>query len=83
MAFKFSPLTAQEQLAITKLARARSKPARWVERAKIILLASQPKSVAMIAQELNLSQKPCTFGSNASITKGCQGSVGALYKTLG
>jgi transposase len=57
MAIKLRPLTADEQLAITKLARSRSKPARWVERAKIILLASQPKSVPMIAQELKLSEK--------------------------
>ena len=57
MTIKLRPLTDDQQLAITKLARSRSKPVRWVERARIILLASQPKSVPMIAQQLNLSEK--------------------------
>jgi hypothetical protein len=49
MAIKLRKLTAEEQTAIAKLARSRTAPAREVERARIILLASAGKRVPAIA----------------------------------
>src|SRR5262245_66527339 len=56
MAMKLRKLTAEEQTAIEKLARSRTAPAREVERARIILLASAGKRVPAIAQALELTQ---------------------------
>lgn len=56
MALKLRKLSAEEQTAIEKLARSRTAPAREVERARIILLASKDKRVRAIAQELELTQ---------------------------
>jgi len=56
MAMKLRKLTAEEQTAMEKLARSRTAPAREVERARIILLASAGTRVPAIAQELELTQ---------------------------
>jgi len=56
MAIKLKKLTAEEQSAIDKLARSRTAPAREVERAHIILLASRGKRVPAIAKELELTE---------------------------
>jgi len=56
MALKLQKLTAAEQSAIEKLARARTAPARAVERARLILLADMGKRVSAIAQALALTE---------------------------
>jgi transposase len=56
MAIKLKKLTAAEQSAIDKLVRARTAPARAVERARMILLAARGKRVPAIAQELDLTE---------------------------
>ena len=56
MALKLQKLTAAEQSAIEKLARARTAPARAVERARLILLADMGKRVPAIAQALALTE---------------------------
>jgi len=56
MAIKLKKLTAAEQSALEKLARARTAPAREVERARLILLANMGKRVPAIAQELELTE---------------------------
>lgn len=56
MALKLRELTADEQKAINKLARSRTAPARFVERARIIQLSSAGARAPAIAQQLNLSQ---------------------------
>jgi transposase len=57
MAMKWRKLTAEEQTAIGKLARSRTAPAREVERARIMLLASAGTRVPALAQELELTQR--------------------------
>src|ERR1044072_2111832 len=56
MAIKLRKLSAEEQTAIEKLARSRTAPAREVERARMLLLASAGKRVPAIAPELELTQ---------------------------
>ena len=56
MALKLKKLTAAEQSAIEKLARSRTAPAREVERARMILLASRGKRVPAMAQALELTE---------------------------
>ncbi len=56
MAIKRKKLTAEEQSAIDKLARSRTAPAREVERAHIILLASRGTRVPAIAKELTVTE---------------------------
>jgi transposase len=56
MAIKLKQLTAAEQSAIEKLARSRTAPAREVERAPIILLASSGKRVPVIAKDLEVTE---------------------------
>ena len=58
MAIKRKKLTAEEQSAIDKLARSRTAPAREVERAHIILLASRGRGtrVPAIAKELTVTE---------------------------
>jgi hypothetical protein len=55
MAIKLRELTADEQDAIKKLARALTASARLVERAKIILLAAKDHKVPAIAEQLKLT----------------------------
>ena len=56
MALKLRQLSAEEEKAINKLARSRTAPARFVERARILRLASTGLPVPAIAQQLKLSQ---------------------------
>lgn len=55
MAIKLRELNAEEEKAINKLARSRTSPARFVERARIIKLANTRLRVPAIAQQLLLS----------------------------
>ena len=56
MALKLRELSAEEQQAINKLARSRTAPARLVERARILQLASTGVRVPALAQQLKLSE---------------------------
>jgi transposase len=56
MAIKLKKLTAEEQSALEKLARSRTAPAREVERAQIILLASRGKRVPAIARDREVTE---------------------------
>ncbi len=49
------PLTAGEELALDRLARSRTEPARAVERARIVRLAHQGRRVPAIAREAGAS----------------------------
>jgi transposase len=55
MALQLRNLSPEEQATIEKLAHARTASARLVERARIILLASQGHRVPAIAQQLQLT----------------------------
>jgi hypothetical protein len=55
MAIKLRKLTDEEKAAIEKLTRSRTAPAREVERARIILLASKGKRVPAIAEQLEIT----------------------------
>lgn len=54
MVLRLRELTAEEQSAIDKLAHARTAPARRVERARIVVHASQGESPPAIAERLRL-----------------------------
>jgi transposase len=54
MVLRLRELTAEEQSAINKLAHARTAPARRVERARIIVYASQGEGAPAIAERLRL-----------------------------
>lgn len=54
MALRVRLMSAKEDETIRQLAHSRTAPARTVERARIIWLASQGRQVAAIAQELGL-----------------------------
>jgi transposase len=56
MAIKLRTLTNEEKAAIEKLARSRTAPAREVERARIVLLASKGKRVPAIAEKLEITE---------------------------
>ena len=56
MALRVRPMTTEELTTLGRRARARTEPARRVERAKIIWLAHQGQRVPAIAEELGLSQ---------------------------
>jgi len=56
MAIKLRELTDEEKAAIAKLARSRTAAALEVERARIILLASEGKRVPAIVRELELTE---------------------------
>lgn len=58
MALRLREMTTDENEQIARLARSRTEPARVVERARIILAASQGKRVPAIARQLDLSEKP-------------------------
>lgn len=51
------PLTAEEELAIDRLARSRTAPARAVERARIVRLAQAGWRVPAIAREVGVSEQ--------------------------
>jgi transposase len=53
---KLRPLTDVEKAAIEKLLKSRTTPARDLERARIVSLASKGKSAPAIATELNLAE---------------------------
>ena len=57
MALRVRALTDEEQETITRLAHARTAPARLVERARIIELASQGWRVPAIAAEVRLHEQ--------------------------
>jgi transposase len=57
MAIRVRPLTHQERAVIERLAHSRTAPARQVERAKIIWLASQGQTVPAIAGRLRLHEQ--------------------------
>ena len=54
MVLRLRELTAEERVALDKLAHARTAPARRVERARIIWYASQGQSAPAIAEQLRL-----------------------------
>jgi transposase len=54
MVLRLRELTAEERSAIDKLAHARTAPARQVERARIIVYASQGEGAPAIAERLRL-----------------------------
>ena len=56
MALRLRELTPEEQASVRRLAHSRTEPARRVERARIIWLASRGQRVPAIAAELRLSQ---------------------------
>jgi transposase len=56
MAIKLRKLTDEEKAAIEKLTRSRTAPAREVERARIVLLASKGMRVPAIAEQLEITQ---------------------------
>jgi len=56
MALRVRPMTAEEVDTIQRLAHSRTEPARTVERARIVWLASHGRRIAAIAQELRLCQ---------------------------
>jgi transposase len=56
MAIKLRKLTDEEKAAIEKLTRSRAAPAREVERARIVLLASKGKRVPAIAEALEINE---------------------------
>src|SRR4051794_29257851 len=56
MALQVRDLTAAEQERIRRLAHSRTDPARTVERARILWLASQGQRVPAIATQLRLTQ---------------------------
>src|SRR5690349_24658702 len=49
-------LTSDERAELERLARARTAPARLVERARIVLGAADGRPVGQIARELNVSR---------------------------
>ena len=57
MTLHLRPLTVEEAQAITKLSHSRTEAARLVERAKIIRLASEGKTVPQIVQALGVGEK--------------------------
>jgi transposase len=57
MALRLRPLTTEEQKQIEPLSQSRTAPARLVERARIVRLASQGARVPRVAQELNLDER--------------------------
>jgi transposase len=54
MALRVRPMTAEEMDTIQRLVHSRTEPARTVERARIVWLASQGLRVPAIAQQLRL-----------------------------
>jgi transposase len=56
MALRVRELTPEEQESVRRLAHSRTEPARLVERARIIWLASEGRRVPAIAAALRLSQ---------------------------
>jgi transposase len=57
MALRLRPLTHEEQEQIEQLSQSRTAPARLVERARIVRLASQGARVPRIAQQLSLDER--------------------------
>jgi transposase len=57
MALRIRVLTPEEQQQIQQLAQSRTAPARLVERARIVRLASQGARVPRVAQELDLDER--------------------------
>jgi transposase len=57
MALRLRPLTNEEQEQIEQLSQSRTAPARLVERARIVRLASQGARVPRIAQQLTLDER--------------------------
>ena len=51
------PFTTEEKQVITKLSRSQTASARLVERAKMLQLGSEGKSVQQIAKSLNINEK--------------------------
>lgn len=54
---RLRPLTAEEERVITKLARSQTASVRLVQRAKIIALAKEGKSIPQIVQQLSMTQR--------------------------
>lgn len=54
---KLRPLTDEEKAALEKLTRSRTAATRDIERARIILFASQGKTAPAIARELDLTEE--------------------------
>jgi transposase len=74
MALALRKLSPEEQETIEKLAHSRTASARLVERARIILLASQGHRVPAIAQRLTLTAITVrTWGARASMPLVWQG----------
>jgi transposase len=73
MALRVRKMTTEENEQIARLARSRTEPARAVERARIILAASQGKGVPAIARQLDLSEKPVRMWLKRFNTQGLAG----------
>src|SRR5919112_693621 len=56
MALRLGALSEAERVAVKRLAHSRTEPARAVERARIVWLASQGRRVPAIAAELHLCE---------------------------
>jgi transposase len=61
MALRIRPLTMEETDTIRRLAHARTEPARRVERARIVWLASQGQRAPAIARELGICTATVRF----------------------
>jgi transposase len=73
MAMRVREMTTEENEQIARWARSRIEPARVVERARIILAASQGKRVPAIGHQLNLSEKAVRLWLKRFNTQGLAG----------
>ena len=67
MVVRLRELAAGEREAVRRLVQSRTAPARAVERARIVWLASRGRSTAAIARELRLSSKTPSFALHSSM----------------
>jgi len=73
MALQVRAITVEEKGRVERLARSRTEPARLVERARIVLAASQGKRVPAIARQLTLSEKAVRLWLKRFNTQGLDG----------
>jgi transposase len=69
-------LSPEQRRALERMARARSMPARRVERARIVLLAADGLENKQIARQMNMTPKKTARWRNRFLT----GGVAALQK---
>ena len=73
MALRVRAMAMEEKGRVERLARSRTEPARLVERAGIILAASQGKRVPAMARHLTLSEKAVRLWLKRFNTQGLDG----------